>query len=85
MKTIVAFTASLALATAGLAGSAGAVGCLSGAAAGAVVGHVAGHHAVAGAVVGCVAGHEMKLHQKRKLAAQKAAAAHAAGQPAPHR
>lgn len=84
MKKLVIFAASVAVATGGVASSAGAVGCLSGAAAGAVVGHVAGHHAVAGAVVGCVAGHEMKVHQKRKLAAQKAAAAHAAGQPAPH-
>lgn len=40
-----------------------AKGCLRGAAAGAVVGHMAHHHAVAGAVVGCVA---MRHHYAKK-------------------
>ena len=86
MKKIVVFAASLAIATGGVASTAGAVGCLSGA----VVGGVAGHyvktgpnhhgHAVLGAAAGCIAGHELKVHQK-KVARQKAMAAQAA---APH-
>ncbi|MGH7024324.1 MAG: hypothetical protein ACREEB_12150 [Caulobacteraceae bacterium] len=81
MKKIAVFAASLALATGGVASSAGAVGCLSGAVVGGVAGHMAHHHALAGAAVGCVAGHELKMHQKRKRAAElrakrAAAAAH---------
>jgi uncharacterized membrane protein len=32
-------------------------GCLSGAVAGGVIGHFAGHHGLAGAAVGCAVGH----------------------------
>jgi hypothetical protein len=39
-----------------------AVGCLSGGAAGALAGHMAGH-GVLGALAGCVAGHEWHKHQ----------------------
>jgi hypothetical protein len=51
------------------AGSANA-GCGKGAAAGAVVGHVAGKHGVAGAAVGCAIGHHSA---KKKKAAATAA------------
>ncbi|MGA2952073.1 MAG: glycine zipper 2TM domain-containing protein [Caulobacteraceae bacterium] len=87
MKKIVVFAASLAVAVGGLAGSAGAVGCLSGAVAGGVAGHFVRtgpnhhRHTLAGAAVGCVAGHEMKMHEKRVAAQRRAAAA--AGQPVP--
>ena len=80
---IVAYTAALTMALTGFAGSANAIGCLSGAVAGGVAGHFVQtgpnhhRHALAGAAAGCVAGHMMKMHQK-KVAAQKAAAAHAA-------
>jgi outer membrane lipoprotein SlyB len=85
LKKIVAFTACLALATTGIASTAGAVGCLSGAVAGGVAGHFVKtgpnhkRHTLAGAAAGCVAGHMMKEHQK-KVAREKAAAA-AAGAP----
>ena len=42
-----------------------AVGCLSGGAAGALTGHMAGH-GVLGALGGCVAGHASKKHQLRQ-------------------
>ena len=42
-----------------------ALGCLSGAAAGALAAHMAGH-GVLGAVGGCVAGHEWHKHQLRE-------------------
>ena len=42
-----------------------AVGCLSGGAAGALAGHMAGH-GVLGAIGGCVAGHEWHKHQLRQ-------------------
>jgi hypothetical protein len=48
----------------GLATSAQA-GCLSGAAAGGVIGHLAGHHAVAGAAVGCAVGHHRAAKEKQ--------------------
>ena len=76
MKKFVVFAVSVALATGGIAGSAGAVGCLSGAVAGGVAGHFVktgpNHHghALAGAAVGCIAGHELKMHEKRKHAAE---------------
>src|SRR5438067_8360161 len=62
----------LAVVTAAMvfAGSAHA-GCGKGAAAGAVVGHVAGKHGVAGAAVGCAIGHHSA---KKKAAAANAAA-----------
>jgi outer membrane lipoprotein SlyB len=87
MKKLVVFAASFALATGGLVGSAGAVGCLSGAVAGGVAGHFVRtgphhhRHTLTGMAAGCVAGHMLKEHEK-KAAAQHAAAA-AAGQPAP--
>jgi len=90
MKKIVVFAASLTVAVGGLAGSAGAVGCVSGAVAGGVAGHFVQtgpnhkRHTLAGAAVGCLAGHEMKMHQKRVAAQQRAAAAAAANQPPPH-
>ena len=46
-------------------------GCLSGAAAGGVVGHVAGHHGLAGAAVGCAIGHH-SAKVKDKQASQPA-------------
>jgi uncharacterized protein YcfJ len=87
MKKIVVFAASLSVAIGGLAGSAGAVGCMSGAVAGGVAGHFVRtgpnhkRHTLAGAAVGCIAGHEMKMHEKRVAAQRRAAAA--AGQPMP--
>jgi uncharacterized protein YcfJ len=45
--------------------SARAIGCLSGGAAGALAGHMAGH-GVLGALGGCVAGHAWKKHQLRQ-------------------
>ena len=78
---LVTYAAILAVALTGVAGSANAIGCLSGAVAGGVVGHMAHHHALAGAAVGCVAGHEMKVHQKKKAAQARAAAM--AAHPAP--
>jgi hypothetical protein len=75
---LVTYAATLAVALTGVASSANAIGCLSGAAAGGVAGHMAHHHALAGAAVGCVAGHEMKMHEKRKRAAEARAAAMAA-------
>ena len=41
-------------------------GCLKGAAAGAVVGHLAGHHGKAGAAAGCVAGHHHAAKKAKK-------------------
>ena len=41
-----------------------AIGCLSGGAAGALAGHMAGH-GVLGALGGCVAGHEWRKHRMR--------------------
>ncbi len=79
---LVAYAASLAIALTGVASSANAVGCLSGAVAGGVAGHfvkTGPHHkghALMGAAAGCVAGHMMKEHQK-KAAAARAEAAHA--------
>jgi len=85
MKAI-AIAASLALAVSGLASSAGAVGCISGAVVGGVGAHYAlhGKHTVAGAVVGCAVGHHMAVEAKKKKKAEKAAAAAAAhGEPVP--
>ena len=48
-----------------------AAGCLSGAAAGAVVGHVAGGHAVVGAAGGCLVGHELAVKKSREAEANK--------------
>ena len=62
MKLSLATRLSSALAAVGLVVCAGSVpaeakGCLRGAAAGAVAGHLAHHHAIAGAAIGCVAMH----------------------------
>ena len=76
---IVAFVASLSLAVGGVAGSANAVGCLSGAVVGGVAGHMAHHHTLLGAAAGCAVGHHMAVVAKRKkLAAARAQAAHPA-------
>jgi outer membrane lipoprotein SlyB len=79
------YAVTLAVALTGIAGSANAVGCLSGAAAGGVAGHFVRtgpnhkRHTLMGAAAGCVAGHELKMHEKRKKAAEAAAmAAHPA-------
>jgi uncharacterized protein YcfJ len=45
--------------------SAHAIGCLSGGAAGALAGHMAGH-GVLGAIGGCIAGHQWHKHQVNK-------------------
>jgi hypothetical protein len=42
-----------------------AIGCLSGGAAGALAGHMAGH-GVLGAIGGCIAGHQWHKHQLRQ-------------------
>ena len=42
-----------------------AIGCLSGGAAGALAGHMAGH-GVLGAIGGCIAGHQWHKHQLRE-------------------
>lgn len=42
-----------------------AIGCLSGGAAGALAGHMAGH-GVLGALGGCIAGHQWNKHQLRQ-------------------
>jgi outer membrane lipoprotein SlyB len=81
---LVTYAATLALALTGVASSANAVGCLSGAVAGGVAGHFVRtgpnqhRHTMMGAAAGCVAGHELKMHQKRAAAAKAAAAAHPA-------
>ena len=48
-----------------------AVGCLSGATAGAVAGHLAGGHAVIGAAGGCVVGHELAVKKERETEANR--------------
>jgi hypothetical protein len=73
---IVAFVASLSLVVGAAAGSANAVGCVSGAVVGGVAGHMAHHHTVLGAAAGCAIGHHMAVVNKRKRIA--AAQAHAA-------
>lgn len=67
MKQILSLLGMTA-ATVILATSAHAADCVSGAAVGAVAGHVAHHHAVAGAAAGCLVGHEMNKHEKKKAA-----------------
>jgi len=42
-----------------------AIGCLSGGAAGALAGHMAGH-GMLGAIGGCIAGHQWHKHQLRQ-------------------
>ena len=69
MRTIIALAALVTLGSAVVPGSAGAVGCLSGAAVGGVAGHVAGHHGVIGAAAGCAVGHHAAVVRKRRDAA----------------
>jgi hypothetical protein len=57
MNMVAMRIAMVVFATAVLPISAQAAGCLKGAAAGGVVGHVAGHHGLAGAGIGCAVGH----------------------------
>jgi outer membrane lipoprotein SlyB len=64
MRTTI-FAAGVVLAWSAAAPSAHALGCLSGAAAGALAGHMA-HHGVLGAIGGCIAGHEWHKHQLRE-------------------
>lgn len=69
-KTLVVLLAGLSMMVA--AGSANAIGCLSGAAMGAVGGHYVGKgHAFLGAAAGCAIGH----HIAKQQAAQKRLAA----------
>ncbi len=81
---IVILAASLGIAAGGVAGSANAVGCLSGAVVGGVAGHMAHHHGLLGAAAGCAVGHHMAVVAKRKkLAARQAARMQAHPAPAP--
>lgn len=66
-KVLVALVAVLPFAVA--APPAGAVGCFSGAVAGAIGGHMM-HHGVLGAVGGCIAGHEWHKHEVSKQGLQ---------------
>jgi uncharacterized protein YcfJ len=59
---LVLCTAVAILSLAAVTPPARAIGCLSGGAAGALAGHMAGH-GVLGAIGGCVAGHEWHKHQ----------------------
>jgi uncharacterized protein YcfJ len=63
MKTLMVGLITAAALTSPLAQ---AKGCLLGAAAGGVGGHVAGHHAILGAAGGCVAGHYIAKHNDKK-------------------
>jgi uncharacterized protein YcfJ len=64
MKAFALVTATL-MSLAAAAPSAHAIGCLSGGAAGALAGHMAGH-GILGALGGCVAGHQWHKHQLRR-------------------
>jgi hypothetical protein len=44
-----------------------AKGCIRGAAAGAVAGHYAHHHAIMGAMAGCAAGHYYYKHKAQQV------------------
>jgi hypothetical protein len=59
--------AAVVFATAVLPISAQAAGCLKGAAAGGMVGHVAGHHGLAGAGAGCAIGHHHATKKARRM------------------
>jgi hypothetical protein len=58
------FVIAILCGTAALSPPARAIGCLSGGAAGALAGHMAGH-GVLGAIGGCIAGHQWHKHQKQ--------------------
>ena len=66
MKLLKLSTALALVAGIAIAPAANAKGCLRGAAGGAVVGHMAGHHAMAGAAGGCAITHHHYAH-KRKM------------------
>jgi hypothetical protein len=59
-----------------LAGGPAEAGCLKGAAAGAVIGHFAHHHAVLGAIAGCAIAHHMDKKERERHAAEQAAQQH---------
>ena len=65
MKFFVSATI-IALGLAAAAEPADAAGCLKGAAVGAGVGHLAGHHAVLGGVAGCAIGHHRATASSRQ-------------------
>jgi len=56
------FAAAMLLGLGALTPPAHAIGCLSGGAAGALAGHMAGH-GVLGAIGGCIAGHQWHKHK----------------------
>ena len=64
MRTAI-FLPVMLLGLAAITPPAHAIGCLSGGAAGALAGHMAGH-GVLGALGGCVAGHQWHKHQLRQ-------------------
>lgn len=51
-------------------------GCVTGAAVGAVAGHMAGRHAAAGAVGGCAVGHHMARAKQRRQAGPRSVKPH---------
>jgi outer membrane lipoprotein SlyB len=63
MRTLFFTTATL-VSVAAISPPAHAIGCLSGGAAGALAGHMAGH-GILGAVGGCIAGHQWHKHQQQ--------------------
>lgn len=69
---VVLLGAALAL---GSVGSAQA-GCLSGAAVGAVAGHVAGKHGVLGAAAGCAVGHHKAAKTDKQAGSTASASTH---------
>jgi hypothetical protein len=72
MRTTI-LVALLLLGLGGTAPRAYAIGCLSGGAAGALAGHMAGH-GVLGALGGCIAGHQWHKHQLRQQDLQSSGA-----------
>jgi hypothetical protein len=64
MRTTI-FAAMMILGVGVATSPAHAISCLSGGAAGALAGHMAGH-GVLGAIGGCIAGHEWQKHQLRE-------------------
>jgi hypothetical protein len=63
MRTFL-FTMAALVSVAAISPPARAIGCLSGGAAGALAGHMAGH-GILGAVGGCIAGHQWQKHQRQ--------------------
>lgn len=64
MRTTI-FAGAVLLGLGAMTPQAHAIGCLSGGAAGALAGHMAGH-GVLGALGGCIAGHQWHKHQLRQ-------------------